>query len=108
MARDQGFAHAGLRTRLTSLIDIRGFFFDLHLQPGYEGLVFDLWLDTAEPDERVAELATEADRRCPQLGLFHRARVPMWTRWWREGAPAPAHERRHPVSAEVAGWLAAA
>ena len=95
VARDQGFAYAGLRTEVTSLIDIRGFFFDLHLQPQYEQLTFDLWFETAEPGARIATLAAEADRRCPQLGLFHRAGVPMLTRWWREGEAAPAHVQRN-------------
>jgi uncharacterized OsmC-like protein len=95
VARDLGFAHAGLRTALTSLIDIRGFFFDLHLRPRYEQLSFDLWLVTDEPDARIAALAAETDRRCPQLGLFDLARIPMLVRWWREGEAAPAHVQRH-------------
>ena len=36
VARDQGFKYQDLRTDIRSLIDIRGFFFDLHLQPKYE------------------------------------------------------------------------
>lgn len=95
VARDQGFAHAGLRTALTSLIDIRGFFFDLHLRPRYEQLTFDLWLATDEPAGRIAALAAETDRRCPQLGLFDLARIPMLVRWWRKGEDAPAHVQRH-------------
>jgi uncharacterized OsmC-like protein len=98
VARDQGFAYAGLRTALTSLIDIRGFFFDLHLQPQYDQLTFDLWLTTAELPARIANLAREADRRCPQLSLFHRARVPILMRWWREGEAASAHEARHAIA----------
>ena len=33
VARDQQFRYEKLSTKLRSLIDIRGFFFDLHLQP---------------------------------------------------------------------------
>ena len=95
VARDQGFAYHGLRTALTSLIDIRGFFFDLHLRPRYEQLTFDLWLATSEIDARIAALAAETDRRCPQLGLFDLARIPMLVTWWREGEAAPAHVQRH-------------
>jgi uncharacterized OsmC-like protein len=99
VARDQGFAYSGLRTGMASFIDIRGFFFDLHLQPRFEQVTFDLWLDTAESVERIAALAAEADRRCPQLGLFHRAQVPMLVRWWREGdATAPVLEQRHAIA----------
>jgi uncharacterized OsmC-like protein len=89
VARDQGFVHASLRTALRSLIDIRGFFFDLHLQPKYEQLTFDLTFDTAESQDRIAALATETHRRCPQLGLFRLARIPLLLRWHRIGEGAP-------------------
>lgn len=94
VARDQGFRYAGLRTRLRSLIDIRGFFFDLHLQPQYEQLNFDLFLDTKHATGRVRELARETHRRCPQLGLFRLAKIPMVVSWYREGRPRPLFEER--------------
>ena len=89
VARDQGFKYQGLRTDIRSLIDIRGFFFDLHLQPGYEQINFDLHLRTREKTERVKELARETDRRCPQIGLFRKAGVPMVMSWYREGSKKP-------------------
>lgn len=91
VANDQGFAYADLQTSVRSLIDIRGFFFDLHLQPRYEQLNFDLTLDTDEPAERIRALADESDRRCPQLGLFHLAEIPMRIRWFRRGEAAPVY-----------------
>jgi uncharacterized OsmC-like protein len=94
VARDQGFAYSGLTTRLQSLIDIRGFFFDLHLQPKYELLTFDLRLQTEHASERLSALALETDRRCPQLGLFRLAKVPMLTRWFLNDAETPALEQR--------------
>ena len=33
----------------------------------------------------VEALARESDRRCPQLGLFHQAQVPMTQTWTRDG-----------------------
>ena len=94
VARDQGFVSAGLRTKVRSLIDIRGFFFDLHLQPRYEQLNFDLVLDTRESAARVRALARETHRRCPQLGLFRLARIPMVVGWYREGRDRPLLEER--------------
>jgi len=94
VARDQGFAYSNLRTSIRSLIDIRGFFFDLHLQPKFEQVNFDLWLDTDENDERIKELADESDRRCPQLGIFHLAKIPLRVRWYREQTGALAYEQR--------------
>ena len=91
VARDQGFAYTGLRTRARSLIDIRGFFFDLHLQPRFEQLNFDLFLDTDESDARIAALAAETHRRCPQLGLFRLARIPMQLHWHRGREATPCH-----------------
>jgi len=89
VARDQEFEYAGLRTKMRSLIDIRGFFFDLHLQPLYEQVNFDLYLGTRESASRIKELARETHRRCPQLGLFRLAKIPMVVTWYREGASKP-------------------
>jgi len=94
VANDQGFAYRDLRTAVRSLIDIRGFFFDLHLQPKYEQVTFDLTLDTDEPEGKIVALADESDRRCPQLGLFHLAQIPMLIRWFREGVAEPVYVQR--------------
>jgi uncharacterized OsmC-like protein len=96
VARDQRFRYAGLRTKLRSLIDIRGFFFDLHLRPEYRQLNFDLYLDTRASAARIGELARETHRRCPQLALFDRARIPLLVQWFREGVEQPVLvERLH-------------
>jgi uncharacterized OsmC-like protein len=94
VARDQRFRYAGLATKLRSLIDIRGFFFDLHLQPRFEQLNFDLTVDTKESVARIRELARETHRRCPQLGLFRAAKVPLLVTWYRKGATRALFEER--------------
>ncbi|MBM3681804.1 MAG: OsmC family protein [Actinobacteria bacterium] len=94
VARDQGFQYRNLRTAVRSLIDIRGFFFDLHLQPKFEQVNYDLWLDTDADDDAIRALADESDRRCPQLGLFHLAGIPMRIRWLREGSGECVYEQR--------------
>ena len=99
VARDQRFKHQGLATKLRSLIDIRGFFFDLHLQPKFEQLNFDLTLDTNEPVKRIRQLATETHRRCPQLGLFRLARIPMVVNWYRSGKSSSLFEERFSLRA---------
>ena len=100
VARDQGFKHTSLRTSIRSLIDIRGFFFDLHLQPKFEQINFDLWLDTQESDERIKALADETDRRCPQLAIYRLAKVPLRLRWRREVSGELAFERLHSFEGE--------
>ncbi len=99
VARDQGFRYAGLGTKLRSLIDIRGFFFDLHRQPKYEQLNFDLTLDTAERVPKIRALAAETHRRCPQLGLFRMAKVPLRVTWYRQGSDKPLFEERFSLRA---------
>jgi hypothetical protein len=74
--------------------DLRGFFFDLHLQPKYEQLNFDLIVETRERTERVRALATETHRRCPQPGWFRLAKIPMVVGWYRKGASKPVFEDR--------------
>ena len=81
VARDQEFRYSGLGTKLRSLIDIRGFFFDLHL-------------DTKESAGRIRALARETHRRCPQLGLFRLAKIPMVVCWFREGTSRAVFEER--------------
>ena len=46
-------------------------------------------MKTREKTERVKELARETDRRCPQIGLFRMAKIPMVMSWYREGAKRP-------------------
>ena len=94
VARDQAFRHRGMTTKLRSLIDIRGFFFDLHLQPKFEQLNFDLTLDTRESTARIKALATETHRRCPQLGIFRLAKIPLVVNWYRKGTKASLFEER--------------
>jgi len=48
VALDQEFRYSGLETADRSLIDIRGFSFDLDKQPKFEQVNFDLVLDTEE------------------------------------------------------------
>ena len=91
VANDFGFQYDDLRTSIRSLIDIRGFFFDLHLQPKFEVIQFDVTLDTKESERAIEELADESDRRCPQLGLYRAAKVPMVISWYRKGQKAPVH-----------------
>jgi len=94
VARDQGFRYRGLRTNVRSLIDIRGFFFDLHLRPQYRQLNFDLTFETRASAAKIRLLAAETHRRCPQLGLFDLARIPMVIGWYREGSVTPILEER--------------
>ncbi len=94
VARDQGFRYSALSTKLRSLIDIRGFFFDLHLQPKYQQLNFELTLDTQATTAKIRALATETHRRCPQLGLFRLAKIPMVVNWYRAGSARSLFEER--------------
>ena len=94
VARDQGFKHSSLTTTLRSLIDIRGFFFDLHLQPKFEQLNLDLTFDTQESVKKLRALAAETHRRCPQLGIFRLAKIPMLVSWYRKGRSKPLFQER--------------
>lgn len=94
VARDQGFKYANLSTGIKSLIDIRGFFFDLHLQPRYEQVNFELRMNTREPLLRIKQLARETSRRCPQLGLFRAAGVPLLISWYRGKGRTPLFQEK--------------
>lgn len=99
VARDQKFRYQNLSTKLRSLIDIRGFFFDLHRQPKFEQLNFDLTVSTKESVARIRALACETHRRCPQLGIFRAAKVPMLVTWYRKGSTRKLFEERFSMRA---------
>ena len=94
VARDQKLKYADLSTKIRSLIDIRGFFFDLHLQPKYQQVNFDLTLRTSATTGRIKALAKETHRRCPQLGVFRMAKIPLVVTWYRAGNKRPLFEER--------------
>ncbi len=85
-AQDQGFALDGLEIRAQSDLDLRGLLDgDPERQPEFLHVGIEYRIATAESPERIEALAHESDRRCPQLGLFHRARIPMTQVWTRDG-----------------------
>jgi len=94
VARDQQLKYSQLSTKIRSLIDIRGFFFDLHLQPKYQQVNFDLTLRTKASTPKIKELARETHRRCPQLGVFRLAKIPLLVTWYRAGSKRPLFEER--------------
>lgn len=94
VARDQQLKYSQLSTKIRSLIDIRGFFFDLHLQPKYQQVNFDLTLRTKASTPKIKELARETHRRCPQLRVFRLAKIPLLVTWYRAGSKRPLFEER--------------
>jgi uncharacterized OsmC-like protein len=96
VAAGLGFAVEGLRTAGRSLIDLRGFADgDRTRSPALEQITLELTLDTPEPDARIAELAEETHRACPQLVVYHRAQVPMLFRWLRPDGAVAVEQRFH-------------
>lgn len=85
-AQDQGFQLDGLEIRAQSDLDLRGLLDgDPDRQPQFLHIGLELRIQTPESIARVEALARESDRRCPQLGLFHQAQVPMTQTWTRDG-----------------------
>ena len=50
-ARDLNFTYRNVRTKIRSLIDIRGFMADFDHQPEYCQVNYDLYLETDQPKE---------------------------------------------------------
>lgn len=85
-AQDQAFQLDGLEIRAQSDLDLRGLLDgDPNRQPQFLHVGLEFRIQTPESVERVEALARESDRRCPQLGLFHQAKVPMTQTWTRAG-----------------------
>ncbi len=86
VVQDQGFQLDGLQIRAQSDLDLRGLIDgDPDRQPQFLHVGIELRIETPESPERIEALAREADRRCPQLQLFHQARIPMTQVWTRDG-----------------------
>ena len=49
--------------------------------------------------KRIRELAAETHRRCPQLGLFRLAGIPMVVTWYRKGKKSALFEERFSLRA---------
>jgi uncharacterized OsmC-like protein len=85
-AQDQGFALDGLEIRAQSDLDLRGLLDgDPDRRPEFLHVGIEYRVATSEDATRIEGLARESDRRCPQLGLFHRAGIPMTQVWTRDG-----------------------
>ena len=49
--------------------------------------------------KRIRELDAETHRRCPQLGLFRLAGIPMMVTWYRQGSKKALFEERFSLRA---------
>jgi uncharacterized OsmC-like protein len=86
VARDQDFALDELEIRAQSDLDLRGLLDgDPARKPEFLHVGLEFRVQTPESPERIEALAHESDRRCPQLGLFHAAGIPMTQTWTRAG-----------------------
>lgn len=95
VANDRKFGLDSLAMSMRSEIDARGFLSDFDRQPEFTWIELDFVIRTAESPEAIAALAHDVDRRCPQMGLFHRAKIPMRQRWFVDGSDAPCLELRY-------------
>lgn len=85
-AQDQGFRLDGLEIRAQSDLDLRGLLDgDPERSPAFLHVGIEYRIATPESPARIEALAVESDRRCPQLGLLHRAGIPMTQVWTRDG-----------------------
>ncbi len=94
VAVELGIPIDGIRIGGRSLIDLRGFYDgDRSRSPEFAQISLELELDSPAADERIAVLAQETHRACPQLGVYHRARMPMVFRWRRPGGAVVLEQR---------------
>lgn len=84
-AQDLGVRLEALEIRAATELELGGLLDGGPERPVFRGVEIEYRVDTPEPAARIAELAAEADRRCPQLGLYHRAGVPVRQSWTRDG-----------------------
>lgn len=84
-AAELGFAYRGIEFEAEYTIDIRGRMGHAEVRPHFQTVRVQALVDTDEPDERLAAVVEETERRCPVFNLLRDAGVRLETHWLRGG-----------------------
>lgn len=85
-AKELGFAYDSLDFEASFAIDIRGRQGDRSVRPHFQRVNVRALVVTAESEEKLREVVTETEARCPVFNLLRDARVDLRMEWVRGGA----------------------
>jgi len=94
-AAELGFAYRGIEFEAEYTIDIRGRMGHPEVRPHFQTVRVQALVDSDEPEQRLAAVVAETERRCPVFNLLRDAGVRLDMHWVR----APRDTARDPGAA---------
>ncbi len=82
-ASEMGFEYDSITFEAEYTIDIRGRMGKRDVRPHFQTIRVEAKVATDEPEERLAEVVEETERRCPVFNLVSDAGVDLVVRWVR-------------------------
>ena len=89
-ADELGFVYRGIEFEAEFTIDIRGRMGHPDVRPHFQTVRVQALVDTDEPEERLAAVVEETERRCPVFNLLQDAGVRLEMHWIRAPKTATA------------------
>lgn len=84
VAKEINFDLQGIEFNIKGILDLRGFMGEEGVQPYFEKVTIDAKVKTIESQERVNELQSKTDKRCPVFTTFEAAGIELVTNWEKE------------------------
>jgi uncharacterized OsmC-like protein len=82
-AAELGFAYRGIEFEAEFTIDIRGRMGHSEVRPHFQTVRVQALVETDEPEQRLAAVVEETERRCPVFNLLRDAGVQLEMHWIR-------------------------
>lgn len=80
-SRDEAFEYAGVDFNTEGTLDTRGFAGKADVQTYFQTIHLEVIIDTDESDERIQEMKTIVEKRCPLYNLANDANVNITSTW---------------------------
>lgn len=85
IAEEIDFKFTHLKAKSVGKIDPRGVEGIDQVSPHFQEVTNNIWFETNETMEKLAELRQLVDKRCPALNLFYDAKIDVTLNWIIEG-----------------------
>jgi uncharacterized OsmC-like protein len=84
IAKEIKFSYDAVEFSNTGEIDLRGLMGDENVSPHFQSVEFDVVFETNESEERIQELKSIVEKRCPVINLLVDAGVPVKSNWYKK------------------------
>ncbi|WP_078429596.1 OsmC family protein [Alkalihalobacterium alkalinitrilicum] len=84
VAKEMSFDLQGIEFDIKGLLDLRGLMGEEGVKPYFEKVTINAKVKTSESQERVNELQSKTDKRCPVFTTFEAAGIELVPNWVKE------------------------